>query len=377
MVIRAGRVVCPRNGLDGPGAVAVAKGCIAAVARDTADSAETVIDVPDAVLIPGLIDLHAHPAVTGSKYGINPDAELLPRGVTTVLSQGDAGSDNWEEYRRATVAPSQTRVRLALNLSAPGESMSGGCFEDLAWADVDKCVATIESGGDAIWGIAVNVSEIACGATDPRAVLNRALQAAERTGRPLLVGLRDPRDWPHEEQLSRLRSGDVVTYCFREEPFGIVQTGEIPGCVRQARERGVLFDVGHGMASFDFAVAEAALAANFPPDTISSDQYARHVGSDPPHDLLRTMSKLIAAGMAERDAFAAVTSRPADVLQLRGECGELTVGACADLTVIRLNANAAPLTDTRSVVRPGGCWEPVLTIRAGERIPAAVTSDER
>jgi len=377
LLIRAGRVFCPQNRFDAAGAVAVSCGRITAVGPHLSEIvADTELNFPDAVLLPGLVDLHAHPAIAGSKYGINPDTELLNRGVTTVLSQGDAGGNNWEEYRRTTLIPARTRIRMALNLSALGESMSGGCFEDLAWANVEQCVATInstmnlsgESSGDAIWGIAVNVSRIACGQTDPRAVMKRALQVAAQTGRPILYGMRDPRDWPLDDQLRQLRSGDVVTYCFREEPFGIVQSGVIPGCIREARERGILFDVGHGMASLDFSVAETALAAGFPPDTISSDQYARHVGSEPPHDLLRTMSKLIAAGMPETDAFAAVTSRPAGILRLAGEIGELTIGACADLTVIQYNADAAPLIDTQSVTRPGGCWEPVLTIRAGRPI---------
>ncbi|QDT46556.1 dihydroorotase [Symmachiella dynata] len=369
LLIRAGRVYCAQNRFDAAAEVAVSNGRITAVGPHLAEIvADRELNFPDAVLLPGLVDLHAHPAITGSKYGIPPDTELLNRGVTTVLSQGDAGGNNWEEYRRTTLLPARTRIRMALNLSALGESMPGGCFEDLAWADVDQCVATIESSGDEIWGIAVNVSRIACGKTDPRAVMDRALQVATQTERPILYGMRDPRDWPLDDQLAQLRSGDVVTYCFRAEPNGIVQNGAIPGCLRAARERGVLFDVGHGMASFDFSVAETALAAGFPPDTISSDQYARHIGSKPPHDLLRTMSKLIAAGMPEPEAFAAVTSCPANILRLGGEIGQLTPGACADLSVIQFNANAAPLTDTQSVPRPGGCWEPLLTIRAGQQI---------
>lgn len=369
LLIRAGRVYCAQNHFDAPAAVAVSEGRITAVGPHLSEIvADRVLNFPDAVLLPGLVDLHAHPAISGSKYGINPDTELLNRGVTTVLSQGDAGGNNWEEYRRTTLLPTRTRIRMALNLSALGESMPGGCFEELAWADVDQCDAAIESSADEIWGIAVNVSRIACGKTDPRAVMDRALQVAAQMGRPILYGMREPHDWPLDDQLAQLRSGDVVTYCFRAEPNGIVQNGAIPGCIRAARERGVLFDVGHGMASFDFSVAETALAAGFPPDTISSDQYARHIGLKPQHDLLRTMSKLIAAGMPEPDAFAAVTSRPANILRLGDEIGQLTPGACADLSVIQFNADAAPLTDTQSVPRPGGCWEPVLTIRAGEQI---------
>jgi dihydroorotase len=120
------------------------------------------------------------------------------------------------------------------------------------------------------------------------------------------------------------------------------------------------------MQSFDFGQAEAAIADGFPPDTISSDQYLRHVGLRPQHDLPRTLSKLLAIGMPEADAFAAVTARPARILGLAPEVGQLTPEACADVTALRWNPEAAPLFDASGATRPGGCWEPVLTVRAGQ-----------
>jgi dihydroorotase len=366
LLIRAGRVVSPSDGRDGPGAVAVRGDRIVASGPDVAGTAATALDLPDAVVLPGLVDLHAHPAPEGSKYGVDPDVEFLPRGVTTVLSQGDAGASNWARYRETTIEPSRTRVRLAINLSAPGESMAGGCFENLADVDVAACARAIVDGGDLIWGIAVNVGRPACGANDPREIMRRALDAAAATGRPMLYGIREPAEWPLAEQMALLRPGDVVTYCFRAGPGSLLEGRRVHPAVREARARGVLFDVGHGMQSFDFGQAEAALADSFPPDTISTDQYLRHVGSRPQHDLPRTMSKLLAVGMPEADVFAAVTARPARVLGLGDEVGRLTPGSCADVTALRWNPGAAPLADVNGATRPGGCWEPVLTVRVGQ-----------
>ncbi len=138
-------------------------------------------------------------------------------------------------------------------------------------------------------------------------MLRCALQVAQRSGKPLLYGMRNPPDWPIAEQLAMLRPGDVVTYIFRDDEWSIVGgDGRVLPEVRQARERGVLFDACHGMNSFSFRVAAAAIADGFLPDTISTDQYARHVGSRPQHDLPRTMSKFVAAGMSERDVLARV-----------------------------------------------------------------------
>ena len=120
------------------------------------------------------------------------------------------------------------------------------------------------------------------------------------------------------------------------------------------------------MNSFSFRVAEAAIADDFYPDTISTDQYEKHVGSQPPHDLPRTMSKFLAAGMPEHDVFACTGSRPAHILRLADEVGTLAPGSCADLTVLEMNDSAAPLIDTQEETRSGGCWEARLVVRDGE-----------
>jgi dihydroorotase len=299
-----------------------------------------------------------------------------------VLAQGEAGAATWVRYRDTVIGPSQTRVRLALNLSRRGEAMPGGCFE--AWDDVDRpaCVAAVREanrhGEGAIWGIAVNVSRTSCGRIDPWAVLAEGLAAADETGLPLLFGPRRADDWALKDQLALLRPRDVLTYCFSDCPEGLLADGRVRDEVWAARARGVLFDVGHGMASFSFTVAEQAIAEGFLPDAISTDRYRRHLAESPRHDLPRTLSKLLAVGMVETDAFARVTTRPARILGLGGEVGSLAPGACADLAALVWNPAAPPLRDTGGVERPGGIWEPVLTVRAGTVIrPAPVPAGDR
>ncbi len=371
LIVKAGRVSCADTGLDGPGAVAIKDGRIVASGATVSGSAHETLDFPDCLLLPGLVDMHTHPAPSSWKYGIDPDVEILPRGTTTILSQGDSGAADWPVYRDSVIRGSKTRVRLAISAAINGETGAPGepCFENIDDLDVGATVAAIDDAGDDIWGVSVNASQSSSGKADPRIVLARAVEMAERTGRPILFGERwEPYDWPISEQLDALRPGDVVTYCFHVSPNGIVESGKVIDAVWKARQRGVLFDIGHGMQSFDFKVAEAAIADGFLPDTISTDQYARHVGSKPQHDLLRTLSKLVASGMSEADAFARVTKRPAEILGLAGEAGTLAAGASADLCIARWNGDAAPLVDVAGSSRPGGCYEPVLTVRAGEVI---------
>ena len=321
-----------RGGESGPGTVLIDRGRIAEVLNKEHPDAD--FHFPDGVLLPGLVDLHAHPAKTGSVFGADPDETMLARGTTTVLSQGDAGADNIEQFLKKTVLTSKTRVLLALNLSHIGESTDSGCFSHLADADIEACVEAASSHPDLVRMISVNVSHHACGDSEPREILKRGLLAAEQTGLPLLFGMRRPEDWPLEDQLKRLRPGDAVTYCFRRQPHCIVDFAErsVLPCVRDARDRGILFDVGHGMASFSFEVAEVAIGEGFLPDTISTDLQNRHVGQSPPHDLPLVMSKLAAVGMPESDILRAVTETPATTLKL--ECSSLDVGAAADLVVL-------------------------------------------
>ena len=375
-LITAGRMVDSHSGYDGPGYVAVAGGRIVAsgpVAGNSILESHRHLEFPGGVLLPGLVDLHAHPAVEDSKYGMDPDVHMLPRGTTTVLSQGDAGATNWPRYRERVIDTAKTRVRLALNLAASGESNLGHSLGALEEADVDACVDAIRSGGPLIWGVAINVSEVVCGRTDPREMLRRALDVAEQTQCPLLVGTRHGKDWELEDFLGYLRPGDVVTYCFHALSDAIVQEGRVLECVWEARARGVLFDTGHGMGSFDFAIAEAAIQDGFLPDTVSTDQYRRHIGSIPQHDLPLTISKLMAAGMRDVDIWPRVTQRPAEVLGLDGEIGSLQVGSCADIVVLEEGKTTSKLLDVNGDSRMGAIWEAALVVRNGEVVCGPIT----
>lgn len=373
LLIRAGRVFCADTGLDGPGAIAVKGDRIVAAGPDVPVQASQTLEFPDAVLLPGLIDLHAHPAPLGSYAGIDPDTHILARGTTTVLSQGDAGADTWPSYRETVIAPTRLRIQMAISPVTQGAFAQTGRFEDLDSIDVDSCVSTIRDGGDLIWGISVNTAVQVAGESDPREIMERVLAAANATGRPLLFGSRrEPSDWPLAEQLALLRSGDALTYCLhRGTDSGdesIVKDGRVVDSVWEARERGVLFDMGHGMNSFDFGVVEAAIAEGFLPDTISTDIQHRHVGFEPPHDMPLVMSKLIAAGMPEAEVMARATLHPARALGMSDEIGTLAPGACADLAVLCWDPEESPLVDSVGVSRLGGRFEPVLTVRGGETI---------
>ncbi|TIO90680.1 MAG: amidohydrolase/deacetylase family metallohydrolase, partial [Mesorhizobium sp.] len=137
------------------------------------------------------------------------------------------------------------------------------------------------------------------------------------------------------EVLPRLRRGDILTHCFRPFPNApVFASGAVRPDMRQARERGVIFDIGHGMGSFDFEVAKAMLAEGLAPDVISSDVHLYCVDG-PAFDILVCMSKLMALGMPLVEVVRAATQRPADAIA-RPELGALKVGGIGDVAVLRL-----------------------------------------
>ena len=143
----------------------------------------------------------------------------------------------------------------------------------------------------------------------------------------------------------------------------------MPGA-REARERGVRFDVGHGAGSFTWPVAEAALADGFRPDTISSDLHRFNIAS-PVHDLATTLSKFLLLGLSIDDVVAMATMAPAAALGAAGQAlGRLAVGAEADVTVLRLEDGRFTLTDSAGTSREARQrLVPTAVVRAGQALP--------
>jgi dihydroorotase len=372
LLLTASRVVCPGTAIDGPGAVGITGGVISFIEASPhphgLPRAHSVQDFPKGILLPGLVDLHAHPSLEGSRFGVDPDLHLLPRGHTTLLSQGDAGARNIDAYLRRTVRSCRTRVRLALNFCANGESNPGGRFFDISEASVEECVAAVKRSGPDIWGVSVNIAFIRGRDVDPLEVLRRGIRAAELAGRPVMFGATKNSAVPLADQLALLRSGDIMTYCYHTGDGSIIEGGRVLECVWRARERGVLFDVGDGTAAFGFDVAEAAIAEGFLPDTISSDYYSYHFQSGEPHDLPRTVSKLIAAGMTPDQCWTRVTSVPGRILDAESGIGTLRRGAPGDVAVLMPSAGPEPLRDGRGETRTGTLWTAAAVFKDGKRV---------
>lgn len=372
LVITGGAVIDPGTDLHDRRDVAIAGGRIAAIEPAIATtSALTVVDATGAFVVPGLVDLHVHVYPGVADLSVEPDPTCLGRGSTTVVDAGSSGANTFPGFRRWVIEPARGRILAYLNISATGQiDPFLGELHDLRFADPERAAAVAQANPDVVVGFKVRLSEMLAG-SNGLAGLDRAIEAGRATGLPVMAHIGGT-PFDIEEALVRMRPGDIVTHAYTGwQPGAIVSDGGrlVPGA-REARERGVRFDVGHGAGSFTWSVAEAALADGFRPDTISSDLHRFNIAS-PVHDLATTLSKFLLLGLSIDDVVAMATTAPAASLGAAGQTlGTLTVGAEADVTVLRLEDGRFTLTDSAGTGREARQrLVPTAVVRAGRAHP--------
>jgi len=236
------------------------------------------------------------------------------------------------------IEPSQVRILAYLHVSHAGiygysHRVMVGESEEIRLMNPIDAVQVAEANRDLIVGIKVRVGRNSSG-TSGIVPLEIALEVAAEAGMPLMAHIDHPPP-SYEEVVARLRPGDVLTHAFRPFPNSpATAQGTVKKVVLEARERGVLFDIGHGKGSFAFKTARAMLANGFYPDTISSDVHILCING-PAFDQVTTMSKFLCMGMALPDVVAASTVNAATALR-RPELGSLKPGSVGDATLISI-----------------------------------------
>ena len=353
--------------------MAIAGGRVAAVGPSLPrDRAGRTIDVKGRLVTPGLIDLHTHVYWGGTSLGVDPDALSAASGVTTHVDAGSSGAGNFPGFRRHLIERARVRVLPFLNISFAGifafsRQVMVGESIDLRLLNVNEAVRVAQEHRDLVLGIKVRLGLIA-GEGQGLPPLRHTLQAAEALGMRVMVHTDMPPP-TRREVLPLLRKGDILTHAFRPFPNGPTidpgVTGRILPELWEARERGVVIDLGHGMGSFSFESAEACLAAGFLPDVISSDVHALCING-PAYDLPTTMSKLLSLGMPLDRVIAAATVAPARAIG-RPDLGTLRPGSPADVTVLDDRTGAFEYMDVTGRTMTGRRrLVPLLTVIGGE-----------
>ncbi|HLG45871.1 MAG TPA: amidohydrolase/deacetylase family metallohydrolase [Reyranella sp.] len=334
LVLKGGRLIDPSQAVDKVTDIAFSNGKVSAIGDNL--SGRNTRDLKGKIVTPGLIDLHTHVYWGGTSLGV--EAELLARtgGVTTFIDAGSAGPGNFHGFRRHVIEPSPVRILPYLNVSFPGifafsKTVMVGESADMRLIDPREAVRVAREHKDLVLGIKVRVGKSASGNSGAQP-LYMALDVAEETGLPVMAHLDNPPPARHEV-VSQLRRGDILTHCFRPFPNAPVRAdGRVRDEILAARERGVIFDIGHGGGSFGFGTTRAMLAAGFLPDVISSDVHAISI-EGPAFDLLTTMSKFLCLGVDLATVIKLATVNPAAAIK-RPDLGTLRVGSVGEATVL-------------------------------------------
>ena len=330
LVIKGGEVIDPSQNLRARRDVAIRYARLAALEPEIpGEQATYVLPADGRLVLPGLVDMHVHVYPEGSALGLPAD-ELVPlTAATTCVSAGDAGGNNFSGFKHWVIDQSRTRIFAFVHISNIGlAGFPVGEMFNIDYADVALAAKTVAENADVALGVKVRESENVVGnnGLEPP---KRAIEAAEMAG----TGARDmchiggaPGNL--SDLLDLLRPGDILTHTYSGAGNNIVQDGKVLPAALEAKQRGLLFDVGHGGGSFDYTVAEPAIDQGLTPDTIGSDIHAVS-GNTPGMPFMPwLMSKFLNMGFSLEDVIRLATVNPARVIDRVEKLGTLEIGRC-------------------------------------------------
>jgi dihydroorotase len=382
LLLKGGHVIDPANAIDGPMDVGITAGKIARVAVSIPSAeAKQVVDVSGLIVTPGILDIHTHvylfrPKGTNYVEGVHGDAHLFSSGVTTTVDVGTAGWKDFPDFKEAFIDRAKVRILAMINIASGG--MTNAVSEQTE-ADMQPEIAAslAKAFPEIIVGIKTAHYWTALPWDDshhPWSSVERAVEAGEMCGMPVMVDF-----WPRPPErsypdllLKKLRPGDIHTHCFAQQfPILAEQNRKNPGYAKvndfmfEARERGIIFDLGHGAGSFWFRNAVPAFRGGFPPDSLSTDLHMGNING-PVVGMANTMSKFINMGMPLQEVIRRSTCQPALEIR-RPELGTLRVGAEADVAVFQQREGSFSFADCGKAKLSGSKkLECQLTLRAGE-----------
>jgi dihydroorotase len=410
LIIRGGLLVDPSQGIHAHKSVAIHQGKVVQIG-DNADAlpgrdAWQVIDASGRIVTPGLVDMHLHarpesvrqhPFNRDTFWSISLDPDrVLGTGVTTAVDAGSYGVDNFSLAFLPMAETSRPGVLAFINPLPFG--LADRAERGPGDADVSRLVDVYERNQDYIVGIKVLLSKRYWHSWGtPLDYLDVARRVADETALPIMVhGIRtDQRKWlkgiTFKDILGRLKAGDIVSHCFCQ--YKSFVSWKAVEEIREAVEKGVVLDVGHGTGSFSFDVAEKAMALGLPPTTISSDlHHCNYTG--PVYDLPTTMSKFLLLGMSLDEVVERTTVAPARVIGMADSLGTLRAGAAADAVIFDLVEGEFAFEDSygnersgharltpRAVIRGGivylgSTWRDVGWIAGGPLMPPDKLGDD-
>jgi dihydroorotase len=344
------RVIDPASGLDGRADVAIRGGRIAAVGPGlAAERSRDVLDLGGAIVTPGFVDVHVHVYEWVTNFGVPADAAGINSGCTTIVDQGSSGVWTFGGFKAFIADPAKTDVRAFVSINVAGAlkgGMEGEALHNPGMVRANELVSLAAEEPDLVRGIKCHGESGSMSHWDLD-VFKQAAEAGRQADIPLYVHtgelfpVREDKRPVAEEVLPHvlphLKPGDMLAHVYSCMPDGIVgKRNRVPDVVREAKTKGVLFDLGHGV-NLSFRIARMMMEAGIYPDTLGSDVHGDfncyHDFSKLDYSLTGGVNKMVALGMPLTDAIARVTVNAARFLR-DDTIGALKVGNPADITVL-------------------------------------------
>jgi dihydroorotase len=377
LLLKGGHVLDPKNNINGVMDVAIQGNKIARVAPSIDPSqAKKVIPCNGLYVTPGLVDIHVHlyysTALDSNLHGdtssyvgfraVHPDGFTFRTGVTTAVDVGSSGWRNFPEFKQRVIELSKTRVYAMLNIVGSGMAGRAKVEQNLADMNPEETAKVARQFPEYIVGI-----KTAHYAGPEWVPVDSAVKAGTIANIPVMVDFGSFRsERPFEDLVTkRLRPGDIYTHFFVEPAPLLDAQGKVRPFLKEARSRGVKFDVGHGAGSFSWKNAVPVLQQGFWPDSISTDLHQSSMNAGM-KDMLNVMSKILNNGVPLYEVIRRSTINPAMEIK-RPQHGHLTEGAEADVAVLRVDRGRYGFLDSRGARFEGTQFLVAeMTLRAGE-----------
>ncbi len=372
LLLKGGHLIDPKNDINSPMDIAITDGKIALVAPDIdPGQASKVINISGLYVTPGLIDMHVHvfmgndpgSYIANGATSVMPDGFTFRSGVTTVVDAGSSGWRNFRLFKEQTIDKANTRVLAFLNIVGTG---MWGRLEEQDVTDMNP-VMTAHMIKRLYPEILVGVKSAHYWGDFTQ--VDKAVEAGKLANVPVMIdfGEHDPTNSIKSLFLEHLRPGDMFTHTFaniNQREAIVDENGKVKPFVFEAQKKGIVFDVGHGGGSFTWRQAVPAIKQGFMPTVISTDLHTQSMNAAM-KDLCNILSKFMAIGMTLEEVISRATWVPAQVIN-RPDLGHLSVGAEADIAVLKLLNGDFGYTDVRNKkINANQKLEAELTIRAG------------
>ena len=348
LLLKGGHVIDAKSGTSAIRDVAITGPRIAAIAANIpASDARRIVDAAGLYVTPGLVDIHTHifAATMNRQYigenCVRPDGFTFRSGVTTVVDAGSSGWRNFGEFRDQIINKSKTRVFAMLNIVGSGMGGRPDVEQNTADMDAQATAEVAKRNSDVVIGV-----KTAHYAGPEWIAVDRAVEAATISRGIVMVDFGNFRtERPFQELvLKHLRPGDVYTHTYLGSVPMLDAQGKLMPYLLEARKRGIILDVCHGAGSFSWKQAIPAVKQGFLPDSISTDLHTASMNAGM-KDMLNVMSKFLIMGVPLDDVVAMSTWRPARQIH-HEELGHLSVGAVADVAVLRLERGEFGFVDS-------------------------------